>query len=893
VYTLISNLGPNYVLKWTATTHVLAQLFNFSSSAGATGMTVDSTGNVYYMTGDGTGTINKWTVATQTSSQVAASGLYYPKGIATDVSGKVYFSQSTSDNQAMLGVLQPPSYGFLNPNPLPSTATPAELAEGGTGSLYLREQFSPSPIKKWNGATQTVTTLLASSSGFKGLAVDGADNLYVVDATNNAIKVLPRAFFDPTAKTESSLAGSDTLPVVVGAIDPTASLAATSDQTWLTIGAAGGGALHYSFAVNNTHADRTAHITWLGQQFSVTQLGAPSLVTTGEDLLAGSASMTIYGAGFDPVAANNTVSFSGGAVGTVTAATAASLTISFSTPPTTLGALTAVVTTDGVSSGAPVQVATVSLTLPTFTLGTTKLVEGPAAGTDSVVLAVNPTGSDWLAVANDSWLHISAGSSNGTTNAVAVFTFDANTGATRSGTLTIAGQTLTVTQAGSTYVSAGAVTTLVSGTLSNPYAVAVDSADNVFVLDSGNSKIRKWTASTQTLSDVVSSSSPTGVAVDTAGNVYYIESSTALKKWTAATQTVSTLISSGLFAAHGVAVDSFGNVFVADQTGTGDIVEWNASTQTASQLISRGLYYPQGVGTDISNNLYLSDGAPDNTGILKEVPAGGSSATFLVSSGLGDPRQVAPDGSGNVYIADHYNNAVKKWSAVTQTVSTLVSSGLDGPFGVGVDSVGNIYIADYYNNALKELPRAFVDASAKTESALAGSDALPVVLPSSENLSGLFTPTSDQAWLTIGTTGGGVVSYSVAANYTRANRTAHIALLGQQISVSQSGAPALVVTAATLPAGSITMSISGAGFDPVAANNSVSFNGGVVGTVTAATANSLTISFTNSPANLGALSAVVTTDGVSSGAPVQVATVAFPVPAGVHAEGSTSFRKGR
>ena len=34
-----------------------------------------------------------------------------------------------------------------------------------------------------------------------------------------------------------------------------------------------------------------------------------------------------------------------------------------------------------------------------------------------------------------------------------VFSFDANPGATRTGTLTIAGQTLTVTQAGSTYVA--------------------------------------------------------------------------------------------------------------------------------------------------------------------------------------------------------------------------------------------------------------------------------------------------------------------------------------------------------------------------------------------------------------------------------------------------------
>ena len=56
----------------------------------------------------------------------------------------------------------------------------------------------------------------------------------------------------------------------------------------------------------------------------------------------------------------------------------------------------------------------------------------------------------WTATANASWLHTT---SSGTGNGLAIFTFDANSGATRSGTLTIAGLTLTVTQAGSSYVA--------------------------------------------------------------------------------------------------------------------------------------------------------------------------------------------------------------------------------------------------------------------------------------------------------------------------------------------------------------------------------------------------------------------------------------------------------
>ena len=85
------------------------------------------------------------------------------------------------------------------------------------------------------------------------------------------------------------------------------------------------------------------------------------------------------------------------------------------------------------------------------------LLEGPASGTDSDIVAA--TGA-WSATANASWLHTTA---SGTGNGLATFTFDANSGATRSGTLTIAGQTLTVTQAGSSYVAANPVSTLVPG----------------------------------------------------------------------------------------------------------------------------------------------------------------------------------------------------------------------------------------------------------------------------------------------------------------------------------------------------------------------------------------------------------------------------------------------
>ena len=198
--------------------------------------------------------------------------------------------------------------------------------------------------------------------------------------------------------------------------------------------------------------------------------------------------------------------------------------------------------------------------------GTTNLLEGPAAGSDSVLLAAN---SGWTATPNTTWLHLSAPNQNGVGNATVIFTFDANTGATRTGTLTIAGKTLTVAQAGSTYVAVTNATTLVSSEFLGIFGAAVDRSGNVYFADYGHNAIKEWMAASNAVITLVSSglSSPRGVAVDGLGNVYIADSgNNAIKEWVASSNTVTTPASSGLVPV-GVAVDDSGNVYIADDLG--------------------------------------------------------------------------------------------------------------------------------------------------------------------------------------------------------------------------------------------------------------------------------------------------------------------------------------
>jgi len=411
-----------------------------------------------------------------------------------------------------------------------------------------------------------------------------------------------------------------------------------------------------------------------------------------------------------------------------------------------------------------------------YTLGTKSLVEGPQPGTDSLTLNLVISGAVWTASANASWLHLLTATGNTSTNLV--FSFDANTGSTRTGTFTVAGQNVTFIQAGSTYIPAG-VATLVASGLNQPYGVAIDAAGNVYISDSHNNAIKEWHFPAGNVTTNVSTglSGPTGVAVDSAGNVYFADTGkNAIKEWHFPAGNVTTNVPTGLNGPTGVAVDGAGNVYFAD-TGNNAIKEWHASAGNVTTNVSSGLSGPTGVAVDGAGDIYIAD---SGNHAVKEWDASGGSIISLVSFGLNRPSGVAVDGSGNVFISQTNNNAIEEWHAAAGTFTTNVPAGSNTPAGVAVDDAGNLYISVTSSNAVKELPRVYVDAAPRFEGSNAGNDALSAVVPTTANLSGPFTPGSDAAWLTISGVTNGVVRVNFTANTGTTNRTADITLLGQK-----------------------------------------------------------------------------------------------------------------
>ena len=313
-------------------------------------------------------------------------------------------------------------------------------------------------------------------------------------------------------------------------------------------------------------------------------------------------------------------------------------------------------------------------------------------------------------------------------------------------------------------------------------------------------------AATQSLSTLISTGlkDPLGVAVDKAGDVYIADNGDkAIKVWNAATQSLGTLVA-GLTNPQGVAVDAYGNVYIADSTdfyspGAGDTIdEWNAATQAVRTLVSSGLTSPVGVAVDAAGNVYVAD---PGAGAVDEWNA--ATQTLAVLAPLNQPVAVAVDASGNVYIASSRADEVAEWNAAMQSLGVSVSSGVYSPSGVAVDSSGNVYIADSSGDAIMELSRAFVPG-AISEGAAAGSDALSTVLPTGQPLTGLFAPASDQSWLTLDAAAGGIINFSFAQN-TSAARTARISVLGQQVTLTQTGALAASAWPKAQPRAAIRM----------------------------------------------------------------------------------------
>jgi sugar lactone lactonase YvrE len=340
--------------------------------------------------------------------------------------------------------------------------------------------------------------------------------------------------------------------------------------------------------------------------------------------------------------------------------------------------------------------------------------------------------------------------------------------------------------------------------MSFPTGVVVDNAGRLWVADSGSSRVLRFDGAASkpngapadgvlgqadfTSNTFATTASrmwgPSGVAVDSAGRLWVADSGNRVLRFDGAagkpngapadgvlgqpdfTSNVAATTQSGMFFPYGVAVDSAGRLWVADNFNS-RVLRFDGAAAKANGAAADGVLgqadftshthpatpnamsFPHSVAVDpTSSNVFVADGSSNRVlrfasgaALASGAPADGvlgqpnftSNAQATTQSGMSAPAVVAVDSAGRLWVADTGNHRVLRFDSAagkpngaaadgvlgqpdfTSNTFATTQSGMGLPIGVAVDSTGRLWIADLDNSRVLR----FDDAAGKPNGAAA------------------------------------------------------------------------------------------------------------------------------------------------------------------------------
>ena len=255
----------------------------------------------------------------------------------------------------------------------------------------------------------------------------------------------------------------------------------------------------------------------------------------------------------------------------------------------------------------------------------------------------------------------------------------------------------------------------------DPYGLAFDSSDDLYISDYQNNSVRKIDHLTGLITTVAGNgtagfsgdggpatgaqlNAPSGLAIDAAGDLFICDyNNNRIRKVDHITGLISTIAGTGTTSGY-----------------SGD----------GGPAVNAKLYHPMQVIFSSAGDLLIGDFGNDvirkidhATGIITTIIGNGNTGYAgdggpAINAEFRGPGNITFDSAGNLYICDTYNYVVRKVDHVTGIITTIAGNGTSGfsgdggaatsaqfyqPSGIAVDPAGDVFISDYNNDRIRKI----------------------------------------------------------------------------------------------------------------------------------------------------------------------------------------------
>lgn len=204
---------------------------------------------------------------------------------------------------------------------------------------------------------------------------------------------------------------------------------------------------------------------------------------------------------------------------------------------------------------------------------------------------------------------------------------------------------------------------------------------------------------------------PEGVAIDSSGNVWVANEEnypgvvTELSPTGKALSGSKGYTGSWLNQPSDLAIDGSGDVWVANELEVLTELNSYGNQVVGSPYTGGGMDDDELVAIDGSGYVWITNHGNASLSKFSSNGTAVSSSSGYTGGGLTDPQGFAISTSSNVWVANNYPNGICEFNSngTVALGSPFTSGGQNMPSGIAIDAAGNIWAANYGGNSLTEL----------------------------------------------------------------------------------------------------------------------------------------------------------------------------------------------